>query len=157
KGGMAPAARLATAKTYGQLGTAYWERGSHDRALPIQEQNIVRLERLVKDLPDVIEYRTELAIAFHQSANSLKAARRLSEAERAYLKSRDLLEALIREQPKAAGPRRLLGICEYNYALLLRMQDRHEEGLSAAQRSVALKESLVADFSTNASYKNSLG
>src|SRR5207302_1890863 len=115
------AAQNYMSSTYNNLGDLYRTTGRPQQAEAALHEALALQEQLVREVPDVSTYRSNLA-RYANSAGILYATTgRLDQAETAFRKARDLWEQLTREPAAAPESRQQLATSYHNLGNIARL------------------------------------
>ena len=114
--------------------------------MPLYNEARDLYERLIRDHPDVADYRYRLSGVFRNIAGLHEKSGRIDEAFKAAGNSRDLLEGVVRDHPEDLN---------FRYSLAWTMHwigsfhhyrtDRHAEAIPYYRRAIELLERLVRE------------
>lgn len=126
------------------LGSALDRQGFLVKALQVRQRALLMYEQLRRDYPQVTDYTKYIAYSYDSDAICLKKLGRIAEAETAYLKSIEIVEQLLLENPdEAVHHQRNLGFIYTNYAILLNGEKRDEEAEAFEVKAIRVRQKLA--------------
>jgi serine/threonine-protein kinase len=137
------------AETTRQIGSVADALRSYSEAVAIRE-------RLAHDHPDVVAYRTDLAIAHNNLGNVLDETGRPAEALESYRASHAIWERLARDDPASPAYQGRLATCHNNLGALLYSTGRPAQALQSYGRALAIRQRLAHEHPGDTRYQADL-
>jgi serine/threonine-protein kinase len=147
-----PTVRLATADASVRVGDILQQLASKEEAEKAYRDSLQMLQQLVKQFPEVVEYRAHLAAAANNLGSFLRTLGRFQEAEQQLRQARELLQQLA----PTPDHRALLAAACSNLAIVLELTYQLVEAEKMYLEALQLHQSLVDDFPDVARYRHGL-
>ncbi len=135
------------------LGQWHQERGEATKALAVEGQSIILLEKLATEFPDQTSYLDLLADLNNNRAMALKSAGEMTESVAAFQRALDLVKVRNAETPEA---RQRLARAYGNLGSTLCVARSFAEAEPVLKHSIELAERLVADFPAKPEFRSEL-
>ena len=139
-----PDLRADLATTYGKIGSLNDQMGLSDEAIAAHQEAIGLLRELADAQPQVVEYRSQLAVAKNNLALALSHAGRSDEGRQALLDAISLQQQLVGEQPQVTRHRVELALSHNNLGAQLRDAGKVEQARAAFREAVRQGQRAVA-------------
>jgi serine/threonine-protein kinase len=151
-----PDALAKLAKAGRDLAITTEEIGSVPDAVRSYSESIDILDRLVREQPDAVEYRRDLASGLQRVGSLLSQTARPAEALQSYHRALQLRERLALERPGDAEDASRLAGSHNAIGLLLHETGRPAEAMEAHRRALAIRERLAREYPDVARYQTAL-
>jgi serine/threonine protein kinase/tetratricopeptide (TPR) repeat protein len=151
-----PALRRESAETSAALAQTIRLTGSPDEALDAYRRAIALYETLVRDEPDNLGFRLELAKLYNHATGVLDALGRLDESRDSIEHARELLEEARRRWPADAGLEHELACTIHNLGMVHQSGKRLDPALACFTEARALHEKLLRAHPDHQDYQDKL-
>lgn len=162
-------ASLARARTHFQqarqvvdlFGTRYSEAlqslpGAESLRYRVLRDTLEYYQRFVAHADDDPQFKRDMAVTHTKMAGMHKRLGDMAEALKDYGRARELLEALVREQPDAVNRQADLATCDSNIGLLLSERGQVPEARQAYQRAIERQLCLVRAYPAETKHRADL-